>query len=545
MINKTSFFVNYVDIENKTILPVELVIENDIIKSISNTDKPTQNYILPGFVDAHVHIESSMLVPTEFAKEAVIHGTIATVSDPHEIANVLGNEGVYFMLDNAKKSPLKFNFGAPSCVPATNFETAGAVITSEDIDELMSLPEIKYLAEMMNYPGVLFNDALVMDKIAVAKKYNKPIDGHAPGLTGDKAIQYINAGISTDHECFTYDEAKFKLEHGMKVLIREGSAAKNFEALIDLLNDFPNEIMFCSDDKHPDDLLIGHINLLVKRAIAKGIDIYKILQAACINPVKHYKLDVGLLKVNDKADFIIVNNLQDFEILETYIDGNLVAKNGKSFIQASKEKIINNFSVGLKQVSNFKIQQTAEKIKVIEVLDGQLITNTYIANNTIDENNNAISNVDEDILKIAVVNRYHDAPIAVAFIKNFGIKKGALASSVAHDSHNIIVVGVDDESMCTVVNAIIKEKGGLSVTDGNNTNVLPLPIAGLMSADSCDIVAEKYLQLVRASKEIGCTLHSPFMSLSFMALLVIPQLKLSDKGLFDGATFEFCDLSAD
>ncbi len=533
---------NYIDIKNKEIFPAKITIENGKIKSIEKIDEALETYILPGFVDAHVHIESSMLVPTEFAKKAVIHGTVATVSDPHEIANVLGKEGVCYMIENGKKCPLKFNFGAPSCVPATSFETAGAEVTAEDIDELMSLNEIKYLAEMMNYPGVLFNDKLVMDKIAIAKKHNKPIDGHAPGLTGEKAISYINAGISTDHECFTYDEAKFKLEHGMKVLIREGSAAKNFEALIDLLHDYPNEIMFCSDDKHPDDLMIGHVNLLVKSALAKGIDIFKVLQAACVNPVKHYKLEVGLLKENDAADFIIINNLHDFEILETYIDGNLVAKNSVSFIETQSEKIVNNFSIDFKKASDFQIQLSSQKINAIEVIDGQLITKTFIGNILLDKDKNAISNIEDDILKIAVVNRYQEKPIAVAFIKNFGLKRGALASSVAHDSHNIIVVGVDDENMCKAVNAIIAEKGGLSVTDGTNTQVLGLPVAGLMSIDSCEVVAEKYTELVKSAKEIGCTLHSPFMSLSFMALLVIPSLKLSDKGLFDGNKFEFCDL---
>jgi len=533
---------NFIDIEQKCIYPAKITIENSLIKSIEHTNETVNHFVLPGFVDAHVHNESSMLVPTEFAKKAVIHGTIATVSDPHEIANVLGKEGVYYMLENGKKCAFKFNFGAPSCVPATIFETAGAEVNVDDIDELMSLNEIKYLAEMMNYPGVLFDDKMVMDKIKIAQKYNKPIDGHAPGLNGEKAIKYINAGISTDHECFTYEEAKFKLEHGMKVLIREGSAAKNFDALIDLLHDFPDKVMFCSDDKHPDDLLLGHVNLLVKRAIAKGIDIFKVLQAACINPVKHYKLEVGLLKENDKADFIVINNLEDFEVLETYIDGILVAKNGVSFIETQAEKVVNNFSIDLKKTEDFQIKLSAQKINAIEVIDGQLITKTHIGNILLDDMQNAFSNVEDDILKIAVINRYHEKPIAVAFIKNFGLKQGALASSVAHDSHNIIVVGVDDESMCKAANAIIKEKGGLSVTDGNNTHVLGLPVAGLMSTESCEIVAEKYTALVKFAKEIGCTLHSPFMSLSFMALLVIPSLKLSDKGLFNGDTFQFCEI---
>ena len=533
---------NFIDIPNREIYAAIIAIENGKIKSVKKSEATFETYILPGFVDAHVHIESSMLVPTEFAKKAVIHGTVATVSDPHEIANVLGKEGVYYMIENGKKCPFKFNFGAPSCVPATKFETAGAEVTVEDIDELMALEEIKYLAEMMNYPGVLFQDKMVMDKIAVAKKYNKPVDGHAPGLSGEKAIQYISAGISTDHECFTYEEAKFKLDHGMKVLIREGSAAKNFEALIDLLNDYPDDIMFCSDDKHPDDLLIGHVNLLVKRALAKGIDLFKVLQAACINPVTHYKLDVGLLKENDPADFILINNLDDFDILETYIDGNLVAKNGTSFIETSREKIVNNFDIDFKEAADFKIQLAHTKVKVIEVIDGQLITKTHIGNILLDAQGNAVSNMEDDILKVAVINRYYDTPVAVAFIKNFGLKRGALASSVAHDSHNIIVVGADDESMSKAANAIIEERGGLSVTDGEITKILGLPVAGLMSTDSCEVVGEKYTELVKFAKEIGCTLHSPFMSLSFMALLVIPQLKLSDKGLFDGEKFEFCDL---
>lgn len=533
---------NFIDITNKQIFPAKITVENGFISSVERIEGIIETYILPGFIDAHVHIESSMLVPTEFAKKAVVHGTVATVSDPHEIANVLGKDGVYYMIENGKKCPFKFNFGAPSCVPATSFETAGAEVNTDDIDELMSLPEIKYLAEMMNYPGVLLNDKMVMDKITIAKKYNKPVDGHAPGLTGEKAIQYISAGISTDHECFTYDEALFKIQHGMKVLIREGSAAKNFEALIDLLNEYPDEIMFCSDDKHPDDLVLGHINLLVKRALAKGVDLFNVLQAACINPVNHYKLEVGLLKINDAADFIIVNNLNDFDVLETYINGKLVAINGESFIQTKQEKIVNNFSIHLKQPEDFKIRLSGKKINAIEVIDGQLITRTYIGNILEDENKNAVSNIEEDILKIAVVNRYQEKPVAVAFIKNFGLKRGALASSVAHDSHNIIVVGADDDSMCIAVNAVINEKGGLSVTDGKFTKVLPLPVAGLMSTDSCEVVGKNYTALVKFAKEIGSTLHSPFMSLSFMALLVIPSLKLSDKGLFNGDTFQFCEL---
>ncbi len=533
---------NYIDISNKEIYPAEISIDQGKIISIQRIGEAMETYILPGFIDAHVHIESSMLVPTEFAKKAVVHGTLATVSDPHEIANVLGKEGVYYMLENSRKCPFKFNFGAPSCVPATSFETAGAEVTAEDIDELMALEEIKYLAEMMNYPGVLFGDKLVMDKLAIAKRHGKPVDGHAPGLIGDRAAQYILAGISTDHECVTYEEGLFKLQHGMKVLIREGSAAKNFESLIELLHLFPNDIMFCSDDKHPDDLIVGHINLLVKRSLKKGIDLFKILQAACINPVKHYNLKVGLLQPGDPADFIIIDNLQNFDVIAVYIDGNLVAQNGVCLFDTQPERLVNNFSIGIKSPNDFKIKLSSKEIRVIEAIDGQLITNTFVGRVTVDEEGNAVSNVQNDILKIAVVNRYSEAAVAVAFIKNFGLKKGALASSVAHDSHNIIVIGADDESMSMAVNAIIEGKGGLSVTDAIRTKVLSLPVAGLMSTDNCETVAERYTNLLGFAKEIGCSLHSPFMSLSFMALLVIPSLKISDKGLFDAEQFQFCDL---
>jgi adenine deaminase len=346
---------NIVDIFNKRIFKGEVFVENGRITAINEVNHSIENYIIPGFVDAHIHIESSMVVPSEFAKTALIHGTVATVSDPHEIANVLGVQGVYFMIENGKKVPLKFNFGAPSCVPATSFESTGAELDSDEIKELMENPDIKYLAEMMNYPGVLFDDEEVLKKIQHAKNNNKPIDGHAPGLKGDDVSKYIGAGISTDHECFTYEEALEKLQKGMKILIREGSAAKNFEALIDLLPEHFKNIMFCSDDKHPDDLLIGHINQLCERAIAKGMDIFKVLQVACINPVEHYNLEVGLLRVGDMADFILVDDLVKFKVLETYIDGELVVKNGKSFVKSVPFEILNNFNTNIKNVEDFKL----------------------------------------------------------------------------------------------------------------------------------------------------------------------------------------------
>jgi len=723
MNGKFSIQANLVDVHTETIYPVEIVVTNGKIVSLSKISDSrllTLGYILPGFIDSHVHIESSMLVPSEFAKLAVVHGTVATVSDPHEIANVCGIEGVEFMIENGKTVPFKFNFGAPSCVPATIFETAGATLDSNDVEKLLQRDEIKYLSEMMNFPGVLNGDEEVMKKIAAAHNLGKPVDGHAPGLRGEDARRYISSlnppeevaplnppqggtldsdnlvitysyqtaephvygllkkyvkehrenptpaenvlwhmlcgrkldgykfrrqhiigsyiadfvcltkkliievdGLihqipenklsdaertaelnrfgfdvirftneeiesdiekilkkillklserhseksesevppcggfrgATDHECFTKEEALDKLNYGMKIIIREGSAAKNFEALIDLLNDHQDMIMFCSDDKHPDSLVDGHINKLCARAVAKGIDVFKILKAACVNPVLHYKLDVGLLKEGDPADFILVKELEKFEVVKTFINGEMVAENGKSLINCGQSGIINNFSCSKKEVEEFHYllnkygdEENIEQINVIEALDGQLITNKLLCSiKDISVKNGFIeSNPDNDILKIVVVNRYNDTPIAKSFIKNFGLKKGAIASSVAHDSHNIVAVGVDDESICRAVNLVIESKGGVSCccppSSGGSWKevLLPLPVAGLMSNEDGYKVATAYTAIDKMVKEeLGSTLSAPFMTLSFMALLVIPHLKLSDKGLFDGDKFEF------
>ena len=532
---------NIVDIDKKEIFKGEVQFENGKITAIRKSNHTIENYIIPGFVDAHIHIESAMLVPSEFAKIAVTHGTIATVSDPHEIANVLGVKGVDFMIENGKKVPLKFNFGAPSCVPATSFESAGAIIGRDDIKKMMANPDIKYLAEMMNYPGVLFDDDVVLKKIAWAKHYNKPIDGHAPGLIGDDLTKYIAAGISTDHECFTYDEGLEKLQKGMNVIIREGSAAKNFEALIDLLPEYFEKMMFCSDDKHPDDLLLGHINQLCKRAVAKGMDIFKVLQVACINPVKHYNLEVGFLQEGDPADFVVIEDLQKFNVLETYINGELVAKNGESFIKSVPFDILNNFNTDKKKIEDFRVASSSPKIRVIEALDGELVTNDIECNSTIIDRN-LVSNTKEDVLKMTVVNRYQNSKPSIAFIKNFGIKRGAIASSVGHDSHNIIAIGTSDEFICKAVNLLIQHKGGICAINETTEKVVALPIAGIMSDQPAEIIGKSYAELDAMAKKMGSTLRAPFMSLSFMALLVIPSLKLSDQGLFDGTTFKFTSL---
>ena len=532
---------NIVDILNKRIFKGEVCVENGQISAIREVNHEVENYILPGFVDAHIHIESSMVVPSEFAKIAVLHGTVATVSDPHEIANVLGVQGVYFMIENGKKVSLKFNFGAPSCVPATSFESAGAVINADDIKLMMENPDINYLAEMMNYTGVLLDDEEVLQKIEHAKNNNKPIDGHAPGLRGNNVTKYIAAGISTDHECFRYDEALEKLQKGMKILIREGSAAKNFDALIDLLPAYFENMMFCSDDKHPDDLLLGHINQLCERAVAKGIDVFKVLQAACVNPVKHYNLEVGLLQQGDAADFILVDNLKEFNVLETYINGELVAKNGKSFVKSVPFEVLNNFNTDIKKIADFRLASSSEKIRVIEALDGELVTNNIEADSLIIDGN-LVSNTATDVLKMTVVNRYKNEIPSIAFIKNFGIKEGAIASSVGHDSHNIIAIGTSDELICRAVNLLIKHKGGICALNNTTEKIVALPVAGIMSDQPAEIIGNAYAELDAMVKDMGSTLSAPFMTLSFMALLVIPSLKLSDQGLFDGNSFKFTSL---
>ena len=534
-----------VDIPNRCVFTAEIGIENSKIVSIRKIKQDESlPYILPGFIDAHVHIESSMLVPSEFARMAVVHGTVATVSDPHEIANVCGMEGVEYMIENGKKVPFKFYFGAPSCVPATPCETSGSEITVKDIDNLLARKEIGYLAEMMNWPGVINRDPLVMEKLSLAKKYGKPVDGHAPGLTGKQVARYTSAGISTDHECITFEEALEKIRLGMKIAIREGSAAKNFDALIDLIDDYPEMIMFCSDDKHPDSLIQGHINELVSRAISKGKNLYDVLQVACINPILHYQLDVGRLQVGDPTDFIVVEDLKFFKVIQAFINGIKVAENGKTLIPRVKNSIINNFQISPKLASEFKIPASSSKVRIIEALEGQLIT-TQIQGIIPIVNGKAMADPENDILKIAVINRYSNTPPAIGFIKNFGIKSGAIASSVAHDCHNIIAVGADDASISRAVNLLIDTKGGISAVCTFEEMVLPLEIGGIMSADDGYHVAKTYTSIDNLAKKMGSRLKSPFMTLSFMALLVIPELKLSDKGLFDGKKFEFCDVFID
>lgn len=532
---------NIVDPINHEIYPGKITISNDKISEIQRDDNIYSNFIIPGFVDSHIHIESSMLIPYEFSRIAVIHGTVATVSDPHEIANVLGIKGIQYMIENSKLSPLKFYFGASSCVPATSFETSGACLGAREIEEIFSNDNVKFLGEVMNTFGVINNDKDLIEKINVAKKYSKKIDGHAPGLSGEVLEKYISKGITTDHECVRRAEGLEKIEKGMKIQIREGSAAENFEALIPLVDTHYDSCMFCSDDKHPDDLVKGHIDQMVRRSINYGIDIFKILKVSSVNPVKHYGLDVGLLQEGDPADFLVADNLKELNILATYINGNVVSHKGKTNIEHRSFETINNFKVEKKKISDFCLSYKSGNINVIEAIDGQLITNDISIEPKI-VNENLVSDIERDILKIAVVNRYKDSEVPIGFIRNFGLKKGAIASSIAHDSHNIVVVGVSDEDICNAVNMIIENRGGIGCVCGENKIFLELPVAGIMTFEEYSKVADSYRHVTNFAKSLGCTLNAPFMTLSFMALLVIPKIKIGDKGLFDSEKFRFIDL---
>ncbi len=542
--NSGCVIANIVKIDERRIFPGEITWENGIITRLCELDQPksASTYLLPGFIDAHVHIESSMLTPAEFARIACRHGTVATLSDPHEIANILGLKGIEYMIENATLSPMPIFFGAPACVPATPFETAGARLESEQLELLFANKSVRYLSEMMNYPGVLNNAPDIIAKLQLAKRFDCPIDGHAPGLTGQDAIHYAQAGITTDHECSTLAEAEAKLAAGMHILIREGSAARNFDSLHPLISRHPNKIMFCSDDKHPDDLMAGHINRLVARAVAEGHDIFSVLRCACINPINHYRLPLGQLRIGDRMDAVEVDNLQSFTPLRTWIAGRKVAENNKSLLPSVKPALINCFNAHTITPSDLDVEYVDQKIRVIKALDGELLTEEILRIPKV-QLQKIIPDPDRDILLLTVVNRYRPTQPALAFIQGFGLKQGALASSVAHDSHNIIAVGTDADLICKAVNTVITSKGGIAAATLNGVELLPLPIAGLMSDLDGDEVAERYAALDSLAKQMGSELRAPFMTLSFMALLVIPNLKLSDQGLFDSRTFQFTSLT--
>ena len=540
--NNFSLSGQIVDLVHSRIYPGRITVNDSKITEIEELPMAEQRYILPGFIDAHIHIESSMVPPSEFARMAVCHGTVATVSDPHEIANVMGVEGIDYMIRSGKRGHFKFYFGAPSCVPATPFETSGFTLDAHAIEQLMARDDIHYLAEMMNYPGVLADNPEILKKLEAAKKYGKPIDGHAPMVMGDDIQKYIAAGVSTDHECYDIEDALEKIRLGMKILIREGSAAKNFDALIPLMAQYPEMLMFCSDDKHPDDLVKGHINQLVKRALQKGYKLMDVLRAASMNAVKHYHLDVGLLQKGDDADFIVVDNLNDFNVMQTYIRGRLLAENGMSLMQRRKEEAINNFHAVPIEVEALRVPDEGKRIKVIACMDGNLISNTIIATPEVVDGN-LVSDTTRDLLKMVVLNRYAPTKPAIGFINNIELKRGAIATSVAHDSHNIVAVGCSDEDIARAINLLIYTKGGMVACSETEFALLPLPVAGLMSLEEGARVAADYERAAALAHDFGCGLHSPFMTLSFMALLVIPELKLSDKGLFDVMQFGFTPLT--
>lgn len=535
---------NIVDVQNNEIFAGKITVSNGKIQNIEKVDEKFDTYILPGFIDSHIHIESTMLVPSQFARTAVKNGMIAVLADPHEIANVLGIKGIKFMIKDGSKVPFKFYFAAPACVPATTFETAGAKLDTLEMKKLLKSDKIKNLGEMMDFPGVINENKKTLTKIRLAKHYKKPIDGHAPGLSGEDLTQYINSGISTDHEAYTAKEAIEKINKGMKILIREGSAAKDFEALKSIIPKHCDSCMFSSDDRHPHNLIEGHINLLVKRALQEGYDLMSVLKCACVNPVHHYKLDVGLLQKGDNADFIEIDNFENINILKTVIDGKIVCENNWSLIPKVRTSKINNFRAKRKKIKDFEVLDEHKKIKVIEAINGQLITKCSIEEPKVVDGK-LVSDTERDILKIAVINRYKNTKPIVGFIKNFGFKRGAIAASVAHDSHNIIAIGATDKELTEAVNLIIKNKGGLAVVNGIKNKIIKLPVAGLMTTNGAFKIANEYIELEKEAKELGTSLEDPFMTMSFMGLLVIPDLKISDKGLFDVTQFNFTSLFQD
>ena len=529
---------NLLNVFTEEIYPAEISLEKGLIKCVKPVKENFDDIILPGFIDAHIHIESSMLSPSRFAEVVVPHGTTSVVTDPHEIANVMGTTGIEYMMRDAATVPLNVFFTASSCVPATAFETSGAKINSHEIDKLLDNDNMVALGEMMNFPGVLADDEEVLAKIAVTKKHQKPVDGHAPLLSGEGLCKYVRAGISTEHECTTKTEVTEKRKLGMKVMLRQGSSAKNLKDLIGAGGDF-----LVSDDKHPEDLIKGHVDLMVKEAIKLGLDPVEAVEMVTINPASHYKLNNGSISPGRSADLIVVDDLENLNVKKVFIKGKLVAQDNKPLFPVKPIKIDNSFIVHSKSPSDFEIssKNEEERVNVIEVIEGQLITGESEAVLKVDDSY-LQPDLEEDILKIAVVERYGHNRISNAFVNGFRLQKGAIASSVAHDSHNIIVVGTTASDMVDVVNHLIKNGGGLVASADGKINSLKLSIAGLMSNENAETVSFKLKVLKEKVKSMGCKLDSPFMTLSFMALLVIPQLKISDLGLFDGEKFQFVDV---
>lgn len=529
-----------IDVHQRRIYPGIVTISGGRIDSIVEAEESPDHYIMPGLADAHVHIESSMLVPSHFAVAAVRHGTVAVVTDPHEIANVLGRDGVKFMLDNAENVPVKMIFGAPSCVPATSSESAGARIGSADIAEMLKEGRVKFLAEMMNFPGVIYNESEVHLKLEAARDAGVPIDGHAPGLTGEELKKYIEAGISTDHECTSLEEALEKISGGMKILIREGSAARNLDVLAPLLSYYPEKVMICTDDLHPETLLRGHINKLVSRLVSMGYNLFDVVRAASLNTFEHYRISAGTLRQGDPADFIIVDDPATMNVMQTWIDGKCIYDGNKALFSPGEVIKINKFKCTRLLPDEIRVINEGGKINLIVARNGELTTDSDVIE--AGEEEFVVSRPGEDVLKIVVKERYNDKPPAVGFIRGFGIKSGAMASSVAHDSHNIIAVGASDRDIVNAINLIVDAGGGMAVASDDGEEILKLPVAGIMSDLPVTAMASRYEKLSATVRDLGCRLDAPFMTLSFMALLVIPKLKMSDRGLFDGLAFKHIPL---
>ena len=505
-------------------------------------------FVAPGFIDAHVHIESSMSCPTEFARSVLPHGTTTVAADPHEIANVLGAEGIGYMIDSSKDQPVNIYFTLPSCVPATDMETSGAKLGADDLLPFMDNCRIIALGEVMNFPGVICRDNEVLRKIEGMKKQIKPVDGHAPGLTGRDLYAYISAGIFSDHECTTEKEAKEKLNAGMHIMIREGTGAKNLEDLLPIINrQTARRVMWCTDDRHPHDIIKeGHIDYIVRSAIRMGLDPVIAIQMATINPAEYFGLNhVGAIAPGRQADLVVFSDIKNPVIEEVYFRGNLAAKEGKMLPEIKRPAPLNirsSMNIDIAKI-DFSIPALSRQARVIEVISDQIVTGQSLIKVAV-SGNSAVSDIKRDILKIAVVERHKGTHnTGMGFARGFGLKQGALASSVAHDSHNIIIVGTNDEDMKTALEAVVKMGGGLAAAgNGKILAALPLPIAGLMSLQPLKTIKEKLDNLINISREFGSSLSDPFMTLSFLALPVIPELKITDKGLVDVSKFRIVPL---
>jgi len=521
------------------------------IRATKNLDVGSK-FILPAYIDGHVHIESSLVTPSQFALAAIPRGTCCVVADPHEIANVCGVEGIKYMIEDSARTPLKIYFMIPSCVPATNLETSGAKIGLKEIEELKGLKQILGLGEVMNFPGVIKGEEEVMAKIRACE--GMVIDGHAPGLRGEELCAYIAAGVMSDHESVTAEEAMEKISLGMWVMIREGSTAKNLSELAAIVSKgCPERVMLVTDDQHADDLLAeGHLDHVLRRAVEEGIDPVDAVRMVTVKPAEYFGLRrLGGVSPGKCADMVIVDDLKEFKAEMVFIDGRIVAKEGKylgsvgrSIVKKEVEKTVH---IGELLPADLKVihrgPEGKVETRVIEVVPDQIITNEMLCELPV-ENGEVLPDLEKDIVKICVVERHRETGrIGKGFVKGFGLKEGALASTVAHDSHNIIAMGVSDDEICRAVNRLREINGGLVAVNGNEVkSELPLPIAGLMSDRGVEFVAERMDELNKSASDLGCHLRSPFMALSFLALPVIPKLKITDLGLVDVEQMKVVDL---